>query len=169
MPDHRQHQRQQILQIPIHRHARISLTTAPQIIQRLARIHRSLQQQPLVRLPRPVGLGKAQQTPGRAEKRVPNLRSDQNRLRLHRKRRQIDRIGGKRGNQEVLVETVRGELHGETEKRGNLEVGGVRFEEAPDLTVGDGEGGGVGMDLGNALVASEFPVDHEETAGGADG
>lgn len=64
---------------------------------------------------------------------------------------------------------MRGELHGETEKRGNLEVGGVGFEEAPDLTVRDGEGGGVGMDLGNALVASEFPVDHEETAGGADG
>lgn len=64
---------------------------------------------------------------------------------------------------------MRGELYGEMEKRGNLEVGGVGFEEAPDLTVGDGEGCGVGMDLGNALVASEFPVDHEEAGGGADG
>lgn len=55
------------------------------------------------------------------------------------------------------------------EKRGNLEVGGVGFEEAPDLTIGESERGGIGVDLGNALVASEFPVDHEETGGRADG
>lgn len=55
------------------------------------------------------------------------------------------------------------------EKRGNLEVGSVGFEEAPDLTIGESEGGGIGVDLGNALMASEFPVDHEETGGRADG
>lgn len=64
---------------------------------------------------------------------------------------------------------MRGELEVEMEKRGNLEVGGVGFEEAPDLTIGESERGGIGVDLGNALVASEFPVDHEETGGRADG
>lgn len=53
-------------------------------------------------------------------------------------------------------------------KRGNFKVGGVRFEDSPELAVAEGHAVCVGRDLGNAFVASEFPVSHIGTAGSAD-
>lgn len=77
---------------------------------------------------------------------------------------------GSAGNADASApsERLRGVHYVGAGKRGNLEVGRMRFQQSPDLPVGERERGGVGVDLGQPFVAPEFPVDEEKAGGRAD-